>query len=92
MKDKQQKYLLEHYNNPDTYYAAAFGFAAFFILSCFFKYYYYKIYAIRGTPGCRSPCNFFRKPNEKKRQWGEIKHAEIRKHKNGIYKPGLFTA
>lgn len=24
--------------------------------------------------------------NEKKRQWGEIKHAEIRKHKNGIYK------
>ena len=47
MKDRQQKYLLEHYNNPDTYYAATFGFAAFFILSCFFKYRYYKLYAIK---------------------------------------------
>lgn len=37
MKDRQQKYLLEHYNNPDTYYAATFGFAAFFYIVLFLQ-------------------------------------------------------
>lgn len=58
MKEKQHKYRLEHYNHPDTYYAVTFGVAAFFILSVFFKYRYYKIYAIRDSPRCRSPCIF----------------------------------
>lgn len=86
MKDKQQKYLLEHYNNPDTYYAAAFGFAAFLYCPVSSNTIITKYMPFEVRPDVDHLVIFSRKPNEKKRQWGEIKHAEIRKHKNGIYK------
>lgn len=57
MKEKEQEYPIEYYNNPDTYYAAAFGLAAFFILFDSFQYHSPRIHLIQATPGCRSPCS-----------------------------------